>query len=121
MNLLTRILAVDVPENTVLHSWELSFRGLTTDWLFVLIFLVLLGALAVAFFYLFEKGTLGWFRRTLLIGLRCSLLGLLLFLIARPILLIEFAGERPQGVALLIDNSESMGDQSRDRRLTDVD
>ena len=121
MNLLTRILAVDVPENTKLHSWELSFRGLTTGWIFVLVLLVLLGALAVAFFYFLEKGTLGWFRRILLIGLRCSLLLLLLFLIMRPILLIEFAGERPQGVALLIDNSESMGDKARDRRLTNVD
>ena len=30
MNLLTRILAVDVPKNTQLASWELSLRGLPT-------------------------------------------------------------------------------------------
>jgi hypothetical protein len=121
MNLITRILAVDVPENTKLDSSELSFRGLTVGWLIVLLLIVFLGALAVAFFYFLEKGTLGWFRRFLLIGLRCSLLVLLLFLILRPIFLVEFVGQRPQGVALLIDNSESMGEKSRDRRLTYVD
>jgi hypothetical protein len=121
MNLLTRILAIDVPENTKFHSWEPSFRGLTVGWLIAIALFVLIGSLGVILFYFLEKGTLGWFRRVLLIGLRCSLLLLLLFLILRPMLLIEFIGERPQGVALLIDNSESMGEKSRDRRLTAVD
>ena len=119
MNLLTRILAVDVPENTTLHSMEPSFRGLTTVWLIALIFLVVLGVLGVAFFYRLEKGTLGWFRRIILIGLRCSLLLLLLFLIMRPLLLVEFVGERPQGVVLLVDNSQSM--TLRDRRVKPAD
>ena len=119
MSLLTRILAVDVPENTTLHSWEPSFRGLTTPWLIVLGAILLLGLAGVMFFYLLEKGTLGWFRRILLIGLRAALLCLLLFLILRPVLLAEFVGHRPQGVALLIDHSQSM--QLRDRRLTDGD
>ena len=119
MNFLTRLLAVDVPENTVLDSAELTFRGLTTPWLIALIVVILFGMAGVAFFYRLEKGTLGWFRRLLLIGLRCALLLLLLFLILRPVLLAEFGGKRPLGVALLIDNSESM--RLRDRRLNDPD
>src|ERR1019366_4171420 len=119
MNLLTRILAVDVPENTTLHSMEPTFRGLSTLWLTALIILIVLGALGVAFFYRLEKGTLGWFRRIILIGLRCSLLLLLLFLIMRPMLLVEFKGERPQGVVLLVDNSQSMTLQ--DRRVKPAD
>src|SRR3954452_10217607 len=108
MKFLIRILAVDVPENTTLQSAEPSFRGLTVGWFLLLLFIVLFGMAAVGFFYLLERGTLGWVRRVLLIGLRCALLALLLFLILRPVLLAEFGGERPQGVALLIDNSQSM-------------
>src|ERR1019366_1310870 len=119
MNFLTRLLAVDVPENTTLQAADLSFRGLTTPWLIALIVVVLLGMFAVAVFYRLEKGTLGPIRRVLLIGLRCALLLLLLFLILRPVLLAEFVGQRPQGVALMIDNSQSM--QLRDRRLTNTD
>ena len=119
MNYLTKILAVDAPPNTTLQSAELSFRGLSLGWLLLLVFVVLIGIAAVAFFYLLEKGTLGWIRRVLLIGLRSALLFFLLFLILRPILLVEFKGQRPQGTVLLVDNSQSM--QLRDRRLTDGD
>ncbi len=119
MNLLTKMLAVDLPKDTQLSSWELSFRGLPIVWL-ILLFLVILGGLVgVAFFYANEKGTLGWIRRILLIGLRCALVLVLLFLILRPVLLAEFVSTLPVGVALLIDNSQSM--QLRDRRLTDAD
>src|SRR5438034_755998 len=104
MSLLTRILAVDVPENTTLHSREPSFRGLTPGWLIVLSGILVLGVAAIVFFYLLEKGTLGWFRRIIVIGLRTALLLLLLLLILRPVLLAEFVGHQPQGVALLIDN-----------------
>src|SRR5437870_400947 len=120
MNFLIRILAVDVPENTSL-VWppDFSFRGLTLGWFLLLLLLMLVGALAVAIFYVLERGTVGWFRRILLVGLRCGLLLVLFFLLLRPMLLIEFVGERPHGVALLIDNSESM--KQRDRRLTEAD
>jgi hypothetical protein len=40
-------------------------------------------------------------------------------LLFRPVLLAEFHGERPRGVALLLDNSQSMKQQ--DRRLSDTD
>src|SRR5436190_12317768 len=103
MNFLTRILAVDVPENTTLQSAELSFRGLTLAWLILLILIILLGMAGIGFFYLLERGTLGWARRIVLIGLRCALLVLLMFLILRPVLLAEFEGQRAQGVALMID------------------
>ena len=119
MNLLTRILALDVPADMRLQSVEPSFRGLSLAWGVFLFLLFLFGCLAVLVFYILEKGTLGWIRRVFVIGLRCSLLVFLLFLILRPILLVEFKGDRPRGIALLLDNSESM--QQRDRRLTDGD
>ncbi len=123
MNLFTRILAIDAPANTSLQSVEPSFRGLSVGWFILLLLLVLGGIATVAVFYFLEKGNLqgvfGLIRRIFLIGLRCTLLFFLLFLILRPILLVEFKGERPQGVVLLLDNSESM--EQRDRRLTDGD
>ncbi len=119
MNLITRILAVDVPANTKLESFDFSFRGMSVGWLTLLLLLILGGILVVGWFYCLEKGTLGWIRRTLLIGLRSAVLLLLLFLILRPILLAEFKGERPRGVVLLVDDTQSM--QQRDRRLTDAD
>lgn len=119
MNLITRILAVDVPANTKLDSFDFSFRGMSFGWLTLLLLVILAGFFIVGLFYLLEKGTLGWIRRILLFGLRCALLVLLLFLILRPILLAEFKGERPRGVVFLVDNTQSM--QQRDRRLTDGD
>lgn len=119
MNFLTRILAVDVPPNMSLQSAELSFRGMSAGWLVFVFLLVVIGIASVVFFYLLEKGTLNWIRRAFLIGLRCGLLFFLLFLILRPILLVEFKGNQPRGVAFLIDNSQSM--TQRDRRLTDGD
>lgn len=119
MNFLTRILAIDAPENTRLESWAPSFRGLSLGWLAVILLIVSISIAAAVLFNLLEKGTVGWFRRIILIGLRSSLFMLLLFLILRPVLLAEFVGERPRGVALLIDHSQSM--QQRDRRLTAQD
>ncbi|MSU77819.1 MAG: hypothetical protein EXS16_06955 [Gemmataceae bacterium] len=120
MNFFTRILAIDVPENTT-FVWppDFSFRGLSTGWALFVFALVLLGSLAVGFFYLLEKGTLGIIRRVFLIGLRISILFLLLFLILRPVIVAEFEGKRPRGVAFVLDASQSM--DQRDRRLTDSD
>src|SRR6187200_1242172 len=119
MNLIPRILGVENPENTRLVSFDFSFRGLSLGWLLLLILVIFAGIAIVGVFYLLERGTLGWIRRIFLIGLRCALLFLLLFLILRPILLAEFVGDRPRGVVLMIDNSQSM--TQRDRRLTDGD
>lgn len=120
MNFLTRILAIDAPENTyMVFPPEPSLRGLTIGWVLFLVALMLAGLALVVLFYFRERGSLGWFRRLFLIGLRCGLLFFLLFLILRPILLVEFRGDRPKGVAFLLDNSQSM--QQRDRRLTDGD
>ncbi|MBI2807035.1 MAG: hypothetical protein HYX68_18795 [Planctomycetes bacterium] len=119
MNLITRILAVDVPANTTLSSVDFTFRGMSLLWLIILLLIVLVGLGVVGFFYVLEKGTLGWLRRILLIGLRSALVILLLLLILRPMLLAEFEGHRPRGVVLLIDNTQSM--KQRDRRLTDAD
>src|ERR1043166_3397072 len=117
MNFLAKLLAVDAPANTALISAELHFRGLVSWWLALLLFTAFLTG--VVFLYRLERGTFGAFRRAVMIGLRAALLALLLFLLARPILLAEFEGQRPRGVVLLVDNSESMSQQ--DRRLTETD
>ena len=117
MDFLIKLLAIDVPENTTLQSMELSFRGLMPWWLAGLLLASL--AIGVIFLYRLEKGTMGWPRRIVMITLRVSLLALLLLLLFRPVLLTEFEGQRPRGIALLVDNSQSMKQQ--DRRLTDAD
>src|SRR5262245_30972681 len=113
MNSLIKLLAVDVPAGTRLQSAELHFRGLLPWWL-ALGLLVLLGAFVVVL-YLKERARLSLASRLALAALRLGLFGILLFLLSRPLLLAEFEGERPRGVVLLLDKSQSMTLQ--DRRL----
>jgi hypothetical protein len=117
MNFLAKLLAADVPANTALTSAELHFRGLVPWWVAIPLFLLL--AAGATFLYRLERGSFGPARRVVMIGLRVTLLALLLFLLARPMLLAEFAGRRPSGVVVLLDNSQSMTQQ--DRRLTEAD
>ncbi len=58
-------------------------------------------------------------RRSILAGLRIAIVALVLVLLIRPVLIAEFHGERPRGVVLLIDDTESM--KQRDRRVSDED
>jgi len=117
MDLLTRLLSVEIPENMTLRSAEVSFRGGPPVWLGVLLFLGF-GALIV-YLYILEKTKIGWLRRSVMAGLRLALLAFVLFLLFRPVLLAEFAGERPRGILLLADNTQSM--TQHDRRLTEAD
>jgi hypothetical protein len=117
MDYLTKLLVVDAPENTALRAAELSFRGLLPWWLAGLLFVTLVAL--TCYLYSLERGTMGWPRRVLMIVLRSTLLGLALLLLARPVLLAEFEGERPRGIVMLVDNSQSM--QLQDRRLSEAD
>lgn len=117
MNFLAKLLAFDAPANTALTSAELHFRGLVPWWIALLLLVALLAGVVVL--YRFERGTFGPIRRAVMVGLRVAILALLLFLLARPMLLAEFEGQRPRGVVLLLDNSQSMSQQ--DRRLTEAD
>jgi len=117
MNFLAKLLAVDAPANTTLTSAELHFRGLVPWWVAVLLLLAL--AAGVYYLYRLERGAFGPLRRAFMIGLRVALLALLLFLLARPMLLAEFEGMRSRDVVLLLDNTQSMTQQ--DRRLTEAD
>lgn len=117
MNYLAKLLAVDNPENSTLTSAELHFRGLVPWWLAVLIMLSL--AAGVFYLYRLERGPFGAVRRAVMIGLRVVLLALVLFLLARPMLLTEFEGQRSRPVVFLLDNSLSLTQQ--DRRLSEPD
>ncbi len=113
---LTRLLAVDVPADATIESVESSFRGAMPWLLLVPVVLVIAGVIVL---YLTERGTIGPIRRTLAIGLRVTLLALVLLLLAKPVVSLVLKRERPRGVAVLLDNSQSM--TLVDRRLTDQD
>jgi hypothetical protein len=117
MNWLQKLLSADAPENAVLRSASLSLRGILPLWAAVLIVLAI-GA-GVGLLYAREKARFGMVRRVLMILLRTLAIAVLLLLLLRPVLVAEYQGERPRGVALLIDNSQSMKQQ--DRRLSPQD
>jgi hypothetical protein len=119
MNFLMRIMAVDTPANTTVESFDFVFGGFTLGWFIFLTLLVLIGMAVVFFFTILERQRFGWFMAILHVLLLWSILFVLAFLMLKPVVVPEFRGERPRGVALLIDNSESM--KQRDRRLTDKD
>jgi hypothetical protein len=108
---------VETPAGTTLQSASLSLRGGLPWWL--AIGLLVLGAGLAVFFYFRESARLTLPARLALIVLRTGLIALVLLLLLRPILLAEFAGERPRGIVVLVDNSQSI---SRvDRRVSDRD
>ncbi len=117
MSWLTEYLGVEVPENTVLQNASVGFRG-SFPWWLVMLVAAALGA-GIYFLYRRESVKLGVVRRVLMAGLRTAALALLLLLLFRPVLLAEFAGDRPRPIILLLDNSQSM--QLQDRRLTEED
>lgn len=113
MNWLQRFHLIDAPPNTTLQSAELSLRGVFPWWVAVLI--LLLAGVGIALLYSLEGGRLGFVRRALLIFLRLGVVALVLVLLLRPVLLAEFQGARSRPVVLLVDNSQSMKQQERQR------
>jgi hypothetical protein len=114
---LGRLGLVESPPGTTLESASLSLRGGLPWWL-ALLLLLLGGGLAV-FFYFRESSRLSLPLRLVLVGLRTALIALVLLLLLRPTLLAQLAGERPRGVVVLVDNSQSMS--RADRRVSDRD
>lgn len=114
---LQRLGLLQAPEGTTLQGAELALRGGMPLWLAAL-FLVGGAALAV-FFYRRETAKLGPARRFTLAFLRTLLIALVLLMLMRPVLLADYAGERPRGVIVLVDNSQSM--TLADRRVSDAD
>jgi uncharacterized membrane protein len=114
MNWLPLLLPDDIPEGTTLSATALTFRG-WFPWWAAMLFAVMAGT-AVFILYASEHNRLGISRRLLLSLLRTAALTLLAVLLLRPVLVAEYKGERPRGVALLIDNSQSM--TQRDKRLS---
>src|SRR5262245_2390854 len=117
MDFLNKLIWTDAPAGTSLQSVDLSLRGLFPLWLAII--LLLGGVLAAFFFYRTEQAPMGLFRRSLLIVLRVAVISIILVLLLRPVAVAEFHGERPQGVAVLLDNSESM--KLQDRRVAAAD
>ncbi len=100
-----------------LESARLSFHGLFGPG--VAVVLGLAAAAGIFVLYFKERGKFGAARRILMGLIRAGVVGLVLFLLLRPVLVAESRGERPRGVALLLDNSLSM--TQRDQRLSAAD
>jgi uncharacterized membrane protein len=117
MDFLNRLLTPEAPPGATLRSADWSLRGPLSTWAAGLI----VSALAVICVWLYrrEATRIRPIYRFGLAGLRIGLLGLLLALALKPVLVAEFAGERPRGVVVLIDNSQSMNQE--DRRITPRD
>ena len=108
---------IDSPEGASLQSVEFSLRGGLSPWLALMLFL--LGVALAIYFYRRESAKLTPAVRALLTGLRLLLIALVLLLLMRPVLLANYAGERPRGVIVLIDASQSM--TIADRRVSATD
>ncbi|HYV34998.1 MAG TPA: hypothetical protein VE988_04785 [Gemmataceae bacterium] len=117
MDLLYKLLGIDVPAGSTAQELTLQFRGPLPAWLVIVLAIALCGL--VAFLYITERGKVGWFMRILMAGFRAAALLLLLALICRPVLHAEFEARRQREVVLLIDNTQSMKQQ--DRRLGQAD
>src|SRR5207245_1510515 len=94
-----------------------ALRGPFPWWAAVLV--VALAGAGVFVLYFRERGRIGVARRSLMAVLRIAAIGLLALLLLRPVLVVEYRGERPRGVSLLIDNTLSM--KQRDKRLSPED
>src|SRR5690349_21620099 len=107
--LLAKLLAVDVPKDATVEAVELGFRGALPLLIVVPLFVLLVAA--VVALYRSERGTIGPVRRTAAVLLRASLLALLLLLLMRPVLTLVLTREKPRGVVVILDNSQSMKQQ----------
>src|SRR5262245_1656712 len=118
MNWWQALLGVRTPGDSTLAGIEFDGRGLLP--LLLTTGLAVVGLAVALVFYLLEPGRLGVLRRVGLVAVRTSLLVLLGVMIFHPVQCIAvFEGQRPRGVVLLVDNSQSMSQQ--DRRLTTAD
>src|SRR4051812_24641388 len=113
---LGRLFAIDVPADAAIEAVEPGFRGGS-------LWLVLPGGLALLAVAVFagilsftERGPLGPVRRLFSVGLRTALVAVLLLLLAKPVMTLVLKRERPRGVIVLLDNSQSM--KLQDRRVT---
>jgi hypothetical protein len=113
MNWFFRLLTSDLPDSAVLDTSELSVRGLFPLWAAGLLWL--LAGAAIVFLYLREKAKLSLAKRLMLAGLRTALVGVLFFLILRPVLLMRYRVDQQRDIVLLLDVSESMN--QRDQRI----
>jgi len=120
MNLWRFLLGIDAPPHASVQGLDLTFRGLTSPWMVVLLLGLLLAANAgIVLLYLLERSRLSLARRLVLAALRVLAVNLLILLLFLPVLTIEFQGKRPRGVVLLLDNSQSMSQE--DQRVTPQD
>jgi hypothetical protein len=117
MSLLQQLLGFELPDGATLSEFGLALRGGVPVWLLVMLMLAAVAAAALV--YRGERVDMPRDRRLTLAALRGAALALLVALIARPAIIGEAHGQRPRGVALLVDNSASL--KQADRRGSAAD
>jgi hypothetical protein len=105
------------PSAAVPFAAALALRGWFPPWLAALLGVVAVVAVVAA--YLREAGRLPVWRRLVLASLRAVALCSILFLLLKPTLLWESAEDRPRPVALLVDDSQSLGTREPRTELPD--
>src|SRR5262245_3231166 len=102
-----RLLSVEAPPDASLAGVEPTLRGLWPLLLTVILGILFLAAAVVV--YCLESRRLGILPRLALMAVRTCVLGLVCFLIFWPVQCTAvFEGQRPRGVVLLVDNTQSM-------------
>ncbi len=112
------LLWVDIPGDAALSGIDGSVR----NWWSVALtlFFILASACIILVLYILESRRLGILRRLFLAAVRTTVVGVLFVLLFRPLLMVAiFKGQRPRGVALMLDNTQSM--TQKDRRLSSAD
>ncbi|HWE37039.1 MAG TPA: hypothetical protein VG406_10770 [Isosphaeraceae bacterium] len=106
MRWLLRWLGLDGTGGATLRSVAIGWRGPVPPWVAAAgASVVLVAAIAL---YRSERARIGVTRRAVLALLRGASGAVVVLLLARPSLVLEYRGERPRGVALLLDDSRSM-------------
>lgn len=114
------LLRVDAPADARLQGLSVAFRGVTSPWACagLLVLLALVSGLIVLLYWR-ERGRARPWLRIAMAGMRLLVVNLVGLLLLLPIVVLDFEGQRPRPLCLLIDNSASMS--QRDQRLAPQD
>jgi hypothetical protein len=106
MEWFTSLLSPEAPAGTTLRTLALSERGVLP--LGVAATILVVAALVIAALYHRDRQLAGRLRVALMFACRLTAVALVVLLLVRPVLVAEFVGERPRGIVLLVDDTQSM-------------
>ena len=106
MEWFTSLLSSEAPPDATLHTLVLSERGVLP--LGVAATILVAAAIVMGWLYRRDRQLAGWLLVALMFACRMAAVALVVLLLVRPVLVAEFVGERPRGIALLVDDTQSM-------------